>query len=169
MNVERPVASVSPPALRKSRESRCVEHRVITGAATPAAQLAFDGDQFECRAAVGAGERRRHFQHTRCPVDGLHAKRLSPPRGRIGCQRIAGRDEFRREDAAKRLAVLGLKLAIVRVERGCGFELHVSSASSRSRCSSSPRPSSWTVTRCAATWSSTSRSRCCQRAVQNQR
>jgi hypothetical protein len=46
----------SPPAACQSRESRCLEHGVITDAAPPAAELAFDGDQFECRAAVGLAD-----------------------------------------------------------------------------------------------------------------
>jgi len=75
--------------------SERLEHGVVTDTTPPAAELCFDGDQFERSAAVGTGERPGHFEHARCSLDRLDAKRLRPARGWISGQRSACRDEFR--------------------------------------------------------------------------
>ena len=98
---------------------------------------------------------------------GLHAERRRPGRRRIERKAITRRHELLAQDLLELGEMLRLQPAKVASELRSNLELHcpVSIESTKARKSS---PFSNTVTRPAATSSSTSRSRCCHRSAQNQ-
>ncbi len=158
----RPVAGTPGRARdRAALRPRVAEDRAAADAPPADRGLSVDLDPLECRASVGTGEAPNHLPDARRPLDIPDPQLPRPRRGLIHSPPFAGGMEVIPHGCPE-CGPLGLgEPSPVAVERRGALEPHArgQSTGDASRCPNSASGPSTTVTRPAATCSSTPRTR----------